>query len=672
MAASRTEPRPGAPQASESRRGAVERITRGAGAADLQVAVAIAAIVTVIFTWWAWKQGAYFGTVFLPGAIVLYSLLIMLLLIAGPPKARIGGVAGVGAAALVALSGWALLSLAWTPVDDAAVQDAERALLYATVFAIGLWCCLLAGRRMLLVLGVVAITGAAVGIGVTVTLAGGTDVATIMHADDATLRFPFGYRNAEAAFLFICLWPTVILAAEGGLPWQLRALLIGSATMLIELAVLAQSRGSLPAAVAALVAFIAFSPRRLRAATYLGLAALPVLPALPPLLDVFQLGEGGVGLVPLMRDAADAIIVSSLASVALAALCIRGVEAHIDLGRRRVVLIERVAGAIVLAVVLVGGVLFVARQGGPVDFVDQRLSEFRQGESPNLSGEGSRFGFNAGTNRGDLWRVALKEGADDPLQGGGAGSFEVAYLRERDSNETPRDPHSVELLMFSELGLVGLALLVTFLACAAVGGLRSRRLGRPAAVLTAAAFTSGAYWLAHASYDWFWDYPALTAPVIFLLGAACAPAIAGTGARLPSRARLAPVAVLAAGIAVAIPLFLSQSYVNRAYDRSAQSPAEALDDLDRAAGLNPFDPQPLLAEGVIAGRSGDRQRALGAFREAVDREPQNYAAHYFLARELARSDPAAALASAEEALRLNPGDPLARRLNRRLQASDGQ
>ena len=29
----------------------------------------------------------------------------------------------------------------------------------------------------------------------------------------------------------------------------------------------------------------------------------------------------------------------------------------------------------------------------------------------------------------------------------------------------------------------------------------------------------------HASLDWFWPYPALTAPVFALLGSACAPAI---------------------------------------------------------------------------------------------------------------------------------------------------
>ncbi|MGH2981402.1 MAG: O-antigen ligase family protein, partial [Solirubrobacterales bacterium] len=570
------------------------------------------------------------------------------------------------------LAGWSLISIAWTPLNDIAVQDAERALLYATVFALGLWSCLLAGRRMLLLpLAVVAVTGAAIGIVITVTLAAGTDVASIVHFDDATLRFPIGYRNADAAFLLICLWPIVVLAAEGGLAWPLRALLVGAATMLLDLAVLAQSRGVLPALVVALVVFVALSPRRLRAATYLVLAVLPVLPALPALLDVFQYGRGDPGIVPVFRDTAKAIALSSVGSIALAAVCIRGVEARLDLGPRRVQLLSRAAAAVVVLVVAVGGTLFVARQGGPIEFVDQRLSEFKQGESPNLSSEGSRFGFNAGTNRGDLWRVALDQGREDPFRGGGAGSFQIAYLKDRDSNETPRDPHSVELLMFSELGIVGFAIFAAFLLSTVVGGMRSRRLSRPAAALTAGSFSAGAYWLTHASYDWFWAYPALTAPVMFLFGAACAPAIFDPAPGRRSRGRWAAVAVLAVGAVAAIPLFFAQSYANRAYDESVDNPAAALTDLDRAARLNPFDAEPLLSEGVIASRLGDRGRALDAFRDAVDREPENYAGYYFLALELERSDPGAARVAAREALRLNPLDRRARALDRRLERRRG-
>lgn len=639
---------------------------------DMQVAVAIAAIVAGILSWWALKQGGYFGSVFLPGAIILYALLGMLLL-AAPLRVRLDGPALVALAAIVALAAWTLLSFAWTDSRDAAVQYAQHAFLYAAIFCLGWWTASLAGRRALIPLGAIAATGVVVGIVITVVLASGNDISSYLHAD-ATLRYPIGYRNAEAAFLMICLFPLVVLGAEGGLPWWLRALLVGAATMLLDLTVLAESRGSLPAAALALLAFLALSPRRLRAAMYLLLAGLPVLAALPTLLNLFQNGYGGddAAVLPLIRDSARAIALSSAGSVVLAAVCIRGVELRLDLGPRRVQLLSRVAAGVAIAVMVIGGTLFVAKRGGPIGFLDQRVSEFRAGGNPNLQPEGTRFGVNVGTNRGDFWRVAWDQGKDDPLAGGGAGSFAAAYLIHRDSFETPRDPHSVEMLMLSELGLVGLLLFGAFITAAAIAGLRSRRSGLPAAALVAGGLGGGAMWLAQSSYDWFWNYPAITAPAIFLLGAVVAPATFDVAARLAPRVRYAAAGGVALIAIAAIPLFLSQRYANRGYDLFPSDPAAALDDLDRAASLDPWDPEPLLTKGVIEQRLGRGADAISSFRDGLARERDNYAAHFFLARALAPTDLAAAQAEAAEAARLNPLDRQTRRLNRRLQARNPQ
>lgn len=665
MAESPTEPTPGRSGSSGGRPAATSESLPKARVGELQMAVAIMVIVAAVFVWWAWKQGAYFGSVFLPGAIVLYGLLIVLLS-AAPFRGRITGPARLALAAIVLLAGWTLLSIAWTSDQEAAVQSAQHAILYAAAFGLGIWICNLARNQVMLPLSVVAATGAAIGIVTTVTLAGGTDLESMFHAD-ATLRFPIGYRNAEGAFLLICFWPLVALAAEGQFPWQLRALLAGAATMVLELAVLAQSRGSLPAAAAALVIFIALSPRRLRAGAFLCLVALPVLPALPTLLDVFQHADPDPGLVPLMRDAARAIALTSVGSALLAAFCIRGLEFRLDLGHRRVQTLSRIAAVAAIALLAVGGTVFVAQRGGPAEFLDQRITEFERGGNPDLAAQGARFGVNVGTNRGDFWRVALDEAGDNPLVGGGSGSFAVFYLRNRDSVETPRDPHSVEMLMLSELGIVGLALFGTFVVAAATSALRSRRLGRPAAALTAGSLTAGAYWLLHASYDWFWNYPALTAPVMFLLGAAAAPSLFDPGAEGAKRIRYVGIAALAVAVLISLPLFLSQRYANHAYDEYPGDAGAALSDLDRAADLDPFDPQPLLGKGVIESRLGREDQALESFREAIDRMPEGYAGHFFLARELAAGDRAGASAEAQEALRLNPLDPQVRRLAARLQ-----
>lgn len=665
MAAPGTESTPDGSASQVSQQGTGADSSGKAQTIETGVAIGIVGILAIVFVWWAWKEGAYFGSVFLPGAILIYGLVIVLLL-GAPFNGRLSTPVWVAVGAIVALAVWTLLSIIWTDSRDAAVQDAERAMLYAAVFVLGLWCCNLAGRRMLLPLAVVAATGAAIGIVITVTLASGNDVTSYVHAD-ATLRFPIGYRNAEAAFLMICLWPTIVLAADSGLAWQLRALLVGSATMLLELVVLAESRGSLPAAVVALTVFLVLSPRRLRAATFLTLAGFPVLFALPTLLDVFQHGHGGPGLLPFLRDAARAIALTSLGSVALAAICIRGVESRLNLGRQRVQLISRVAAVLAIGAVLVGGTVFVAKRGGPIKFIDQRASEFGQVGYPDLSKQGTRFGANVGSNRHDFWRVALDQGRGQLLIGEGAGSFAAAYLQHRKSTESPKDPHSVEMLMFSELGAVGLLLLAAFLGASAVAGIRSRRLGPSAAALVAAAFGSGAYWLVHASYDWFWHYPTVTAPVMFLLGAAVAPPLLDRAARVNCRVRLTAVPIFALALVVAVPLFLSQRYANRAYDEYQGDPAAALSDLSDSADLDPYDPEPLLARGVLESRLGKPQQAVSAFRDAIERQHDNFAAHFFLAKALAPTDPVAARVEAREALRLNPLDLQTRALNRRLQ-----
>jgi hypothetical protein len=663
MAPSASEPMSGESGSSRSQAGAGVQPTVESRPGERQVAALLAAIVAAVFIWWAWKQGAYFGEVFLPGAIFIYALLILLLL-AAPVRARLRGPAAIATAAIVALAGWTLLSIIWSPVQDAALQDFERVILYAGAFLLGLWTCILAGRWMLLPLAAVAVVGAVIGVVVVVTLAGGTDVATIVHSD-ATLRFPIGYRNAEAAFLLICLWPTLALAAEGNLSWQLRALLVGVATMLLDLAFLSQSRGSLPAAAVAVTVFIAVSPRRLRAATYLGLAALPVLPVLPTLLDVFQHGHGGPGLIPLLRDAARAVAFSSIASIVLSAICFREVESRLDLGRKRVQILSRAAAAVAIAVVLIGGTIFVAQRGGPIGFLDQRINEFKQVGYPDLRSQGTRFGANVGSNRHDFWRVSVDQGRDHPLLGGGAGSFAPAYLLERKSGESPRDPHSVEMRILSELGVVGLLLFLTFVVSAALAGMRTRRLGPTAGALAAGSLTAGAYWLIHASYDWFWLYPAITAPAFFLLGACAAPSLRETSPEARSL-RVGGAVAFAIAIVVAVPLFLSQRYANDAYDEFPADPSAAISDLDRASDLDPFDPAPLMTKGVIEARLGDEAAAAAAFREAIDRQPDGYAPHFFLARALASTDLATARAEAAEARRLNPLDAPTQELIQRL------
>ena len=631
------------------------------------IAVPILVALGVLFAWWGWNDGAYFGSIFYPPAMGVFALCVLLFLMA-PFTGSISLPVRLSVAGLGGLAVWTLLSLFWSSTPSTAVEDALRVFLYLGVFIAGAWTVHLLGRRMLLALAPVAVAGAFVAVAATFVLLTGDDYQTYLHSD-STLRLPLGYRNANAAFFILCSWPLLVLAAQSTLRWELRVLCVGVTTVLLDLVVLSQSRGSLPAAAFAGLAYLALSPHRLRAGVVAGLAMLPVLSVLPTLLDVFQHGEADSGSIEVLHDAGGAMLLSGLFSVILATLALRVVYPNLSLEREQVHRISRVAGALTATVVLLGLVAFVAERGGPVEFLDQRVAEFEEGGDPDFSEEGQRFGANVGSNRDDFWRVALAEGGGSPLAGNGGGSFSVEYLRERESSETPEDPHSLEMLVFSELGIVGLILFGIFVAGVGLGAAQSWRLGPAAAAMVAGSAAAGIGWFVQASYDWFWHYPAVTATAMYLLGAALGPALLGIEAKRRRSVRRA--AAVAAGVLVVVtaPIYISQRHTSRALDEWPIDTDAAYDDLKSAADLNPLEAQPLLVEGAIASFRGDTQRAIEAFSAAADREPDSYAAHIYLAQELLEEDPVAAAQSLARAAELNPNGFEIRRLSAALAAN---
>jgi hypothetical protein len=616
------------------------------------VALPVLVALTALFIWWSWRQGAYFDQVFYPGAIGVYALLALILWLSPPLRAS-GLPARIAFLSLFLLAGWTLLSIVWTPAPATAVAGAQRAFLYVALFALGVWLVRVLRERPLPAIAPVALAGTLVGVAAVITLAGGTDIDAYVHGD-ATLRFPIGYRNANAAFWLLCTWPLLALATDIELRWWLRSLAIGSATMLIELGVLAQSRGSLPAVAVALLVYLIVSPRRLRAAAVIALAALPMLPALPILLDVFQHGGADATTLELLHDSAGAIALTSALSVALSAVVLWGIHPRLRLGPTRVRQLSWVTGILAAIAVVVAGSAFVSRHGGPVGFVDQRVSEFRRVGYPDLSRQGIRFGANVGSNRNDFWRVALREGADHPLLGGGPGSFELAYLKERRSGETPKDPHGSGFLMFSELGVPGTLLFVTFLVAAGVAGWRARRSGPSGAIVAAGALGGAAQCFFQGAYDWFWHYPGVTAPAVFLLGVAAGGDVVERGGEWTRRLRFPGLALAVLLAAVAVPLFLADRFTTRALQEWPVDVGGAYEDLDRATDLNPFDARPLLVKGVIASRVGDRKLALANFREARSRVPESYVSYFLIAQELERQNPVAARRALAQAQALNP------------------
>ncbi len=625
-------------------------------------------LLSIVWAWWAWQFGAYFGVVMLPGTIVLCLGAALLSGIAPCRLSlRLSRPVMVAIAALLGLAAWTMLSALWSPAADVAIADGQRALVYALAFGLGIWLCNLLGPRMELSSVPLAAAAAFAGAAAVIALLG-VDNPRDLLGTDGTLEFPLGYRNANAAFFAIAVFPALGLASAQALDWRLRGIALGAATLSLDLVVLSQSRGSIPAIAVATVVFVLLSPVRLRALSWLLLAVLPALGVLEPASALYSAAaDGGIFRVPEeISAAATAVGLTSLIAVAIGAAAARFERRLPGLGSLGPGANRFVGWGFWLAVIL-AAVAFIGSVGNPVEWAGDRIDEFRTGGTPDLSDEASRFTLNAASDRRDLWQVALDDASENPLLGDGSGGFQYSYTRERAvAYQDAHDAHSVWLELLSELGIPGLLLFVLALGGALWGVLRARRRGSGASALAAVALAGGSYWLIHSSVDWFWSYPALTAPTFALLGSACAPALFAAEGPTSRRWRRWLVAGLAVLALSAVPPFLAERYVNSAYSEWQDDLDRAYDDLSRAGDLNPLSIEAMLAEGAIAREVGDRPRAIAAFRAAARQRPEEWASHYLLAELLAKTDPAAARDEIRTALELNPLSQPARSLARQL------
>jgi hypothetical protein len=264
-----------------------------------------------------------------------------------------------------------------------------------------------------------------------------------------------------------------------------------------------------------------------------------------------------------------------------------------------------------------------------------------------------------------------------PLTGIGADNFRHDYLRARKSDEEPYYPHSLVIRTLAQTGIVGALLLFGAIACALAAALVAiRRRAGLAGATAAAAATGFVYFFVHSSVDWFWELPALGGLAFAMLGVAAGlaprPAVSPRArrAREPLVRGAAPLAAtaLAAGLLLAAigPTFLSMLSAQRAVDTFRQDPrraGDALDLLDRAAGLNPHSTLPRLLSGQVVVAIGHPQLAAPYYRDVLARDPRDEYANLALA---ALSSSAGRHAEAERRVRravaLVPRDPLARDL----------
>lgn len=520
---------------------------------------------------------------------------------------------------------WSFLSITWAEQQGVAWDGANRTAVYLLVLALfSLWPVTAGGARILL--GTLGLGLA--GLGVVELLRADGAAEPILYFVDARLAEPAGYVNANVALWTIGLLPCLYLAISREVHPIFRGLALGGAGVLACLSLLGQSRGWILAVPVAALAFVAFTPYRARALTALGAVALGTFLVRGPVLAVHdeftpETLDGLLGAAT--RNAL--VLGAVLALVGLVAgIADRRVEIGQDTARR----LNRGAVVALAVVLLVGAGAALVKVGDPVDKVSDSWTSFKSGGDATAAGA-SRFS-SAGTNRYDFWVVAWERFGERPLHGIGSENFQLDYLARGKSGEQPRYPHSLQIGVLSQTGLIGALLLGGALLAAAFAALSTARRAGPAAAAAAGmAATVFTYWLTHASVDWFWEFAGVTAPAFAVLGLACATdreerpvrAAARHGRRAPALAGLVTSAVAASLLLVSFVLpWLAEREVARAASDWPAAPGVALDRLNRAEALNPLSTRPHLVAASIAVRTEDQGRATAELEAVVELEPR--------------------------------------------------
>jgi tetratricopeptide (TPR) repeat protein len=576
----------------------------------------------------SWIGIAAIGAVLVAGAASLWGVL---------PVPAVGreGLALAGLA--TAFVAWTGVTILWSAAPDRSWSYFNRGLAYLAFGVLG------------------AYVGSAFGPRVAVWLLGGLIAATCLWAlagkavpalyDDygrlARLRSPVGYWNALAVVAAFGLPLAVWAATRPRHSRLVRAGAVVGLFALIVALVLTYSRGGVLAALVALGVWLALTRERFESVAVLVGAGVPAAGVLALALSMPGIAEDQQPHSVRAQDGAWfalAFVAGAVAAFALAYFL--RYRPGLDLQRRLL------QAAAVAAVTLVLGAAVLAVRGDPVgggDIVTQRPER--------LLSSGSNF-------RWQWWKEAWHGFKDEPVEGIGAGSFELLHRKLRTNPVDVREVHNLPLQFAAETGLVGLLLAGGAAGAALLGAARAyRRLegaDRGAAVALAAALPA---FLVQSALDYDWEFVALCGPLFFLTGFLLA------SGRAPLRIRRRPLWIVAlvlvawaVAYSVAAPRVAAGRVANAYAEIDRGSVDDALSSAKTAHSLDPLSIDPLLAWASAEESDGRLREARDLYLRAVELQPLNWYAWYQLGLfdEEVLAAHAAARRALERAIELDP------------------
>jgi tetratricopeptide (TPR) repeat protein len=562
---------------------------------------------------------------------------------------------------LAAYVGWVALSLVWTDATHNTVEELGKVVTYLGVFSLALSIRGEKGARRM-----VSALGAGIAVIAIVALASRLHPAWVPAASETVelfktqrfrLAYPLGYWNANASLVAIGL-PLILYVACSAQHMVTRAVAAAALPALALTVYFTFSRGGTLAAVFGVLVFLALAHDRLpKAATVLTSAAGAAI-LIAASHQRHALDEGFANTAA--HHQGNQILVMTLVVCVGVGLIQAGLMTALKYGRRptwtspsRRTSLIALGGTI--AIVVIGAVAL-----GAPGKASHAWTEFKAAKTTTHGA--ARLESFSSNGRWPLWKSALEENASAPLIGRGAGSFEGWWAQNRDGHlGFVEDAHSIYLEALGELGLVGFALLVAFLAWVFIaGGRLYRRASSRRRTQLAAALAGCAAFCLGSAYDWLWQIAVL--PIAFLL---LASVLVGAGERsrskpLPIFARVGGVGVsIAAMVAIALPLSSALALQKSQSEFNAGNLDGALSQASNARRATPFTAQPWIQEALVLEAQGESAVALRSAREATRVEPKEWRAWVVRSRlEAMAGHATASLSAYRQARRLNPDSQL--------------
>jgi hypothetical protein len=620
------------------------------------ITAAVAAIAVAL----AMAHGGFGPTAFAAAGLIVWIACLVGLAIGVFPRSEIPGFAIGTGLALAGLAALMALSLAWASDDGDAFGDVVRTLAYLGAFVV----VVLASKRgearpwlAGLMIGLVAI-GVIALLGRFVPGPFGdpdADLARDLPAALGRLTYPIGYWNGLAAVMsaaiVLCSW----FAAEGRTA-RARALSVAALPPVLLALWMTDSRGGLVAAALALIILLLAGRGRSRLIANLVIGAV----AAAVLIAVAE----GLGTIlndpPASGSQGTAMLAITIAVVAVTAVVRLAIDEHIQ----RFVISRQVG-----RVAIVGAAVAVIVAVVAIDPVKQ-YDDFKAPPTGQEIGAGS-VGFlrGGGSGRYQFWETAVNAFESAPVGGVGASGYTPYWFQHRPIPIPAQRAHSLLFETLAELGIVGLALLVSFFGAAVVAGVRRAR--APGAITEAApALALLVVGLAAAAVDWTWDLPAVFVATIVAAALLSGPAtLSGPDPAPPARGAVGHRRRFAAGVGLILVawvsicasglLMLSANALHSSQDAAANGDIDgALNAANDAIDLQPWAADPRTQLALVYEQARDYDKASAAIDEAISRSPDDYRLRLLSARmEVEAGDNAEAHAALLEAQRLNPRDP---------------